>query len=265
MQVLRTLGQAFLPNRVVSSRVMAIIAIGWTMTALLVWVNSPFEVLPTPGDVFAAFPELWMNQGLSRELGTSFVLYIEAIAIASIFSFGVSYATVLPLLRPIVAAVSKGRFLGLIGLPFLFTILVGTGRPLKLALLVCGISVFLVTTMADEVANIARDRFDLARTLRMSEWRVVWEVVVLGTVDRAIDALRQNAAIGWMMLPMVEGISRTQGGVGAMLLDQNKHFHLASIFAVQLTLLAIGLGQDACFGFMKRIVCPYAFFTLERR
>ena len=65
----------------------------------------------------------------------------------------------------------------------------------------------------------------------MSEWRAVWEVVVLGTADKAFDVLRQNAAIGWMMLTMVEGIARAEGGVGAMLLNQSKHFHLAEVFA----------------------------------
>ena len=99
----------------------------------------------------------------------------------------------------------------------------------------------------------------------MSEWRVVWEVVVLGTFDKAIEVMRQNAAIGWMMLTMVEGISRAEGGVGAMLLNQNKHFHLAEVFAIQLVILSVGLGQDYGIGLFKRLVCPYAELTLERK
>ena len=78
----------------------------------------------------------------------------------------------------------------------------------------------------------------------MGEWRVVWEVVVRGTADKALEVLRQNAAIGWMMLTMVEGISRSEGGVGAMLLNQNKHFHLAEVFAIQLLILLVGVLQD---------------------
>ena len=99
----------------------------------------------------------------------------------------------------------------------------------------------------------------------MSEWRVVWEVVVLGTFDKAIEVFRQNAAIGWMMLTMVEGISRAEGGIGAMLLNQNKHFHLAEVFAIQLVILTVGLGQDFAIGFFKKMVCPYADLSLERR
>jgi len=125
--------------------------------------------------------------------------------------------------------------------------------------------VFFVTSMAAIVAEIPKDRFDHARTLRMSEWRVVWEVVILGTADQAIEVLRQNAAIGWMMLTMVEGISRAEGGIGAMLLNQNKHFRLAEVFAIQLVILTVGLGQDYGIGILKRMICPYSEIRLERK
>jgi NitT/TauT family transport system permease protein len=99
----------------------------------------------------------------------------------------------------------------------------------------------------------------------MGEWRVVWEVVVLGQVDRVFDVLRQNAAIGWMMLTMVEGMSRSEGGVGALLLNQNKHFHLSAVFAIQITILLLGLAQDYGIGAVRRLFCPYADLCVERR
>jgi NitT/TauT family transport system permease protein len=176
-----------------------------------------------------------------------------------------SYLTVVPFFRPLAAAASKGRFLGLIGLTFAFTLTLGGGRPLKVALLVFGMTVFFVTSMADVVAAIPKENFDHARTLRMGEWRAVWEVVVLGTADKAMDALRQNAAIGWMMLTMVEGISRSEGGIGAMLLNQNKHFRLAEVFAIQLLILLVGILQDYGIGVLRRVLFPYADLRLERQ
>ena len=171
----------------------------------------------------------------------------------------------LPGRSPLAAAFSKGRFLGLTGLTFLFTLIFGGGHPLKVSLLVFGMSVFFVTSMAAVVEEIPKEKFDYARTLRMSEWRVVWEVVILGTADKAFEVLRQNAAIGWMMLTMVEGISRSEGGVGAMLLNQNKHFHLAEVFAIQGVILVVGMAQDYAIGAAKRLFCPYSMLTLERR
>jgi len=144
-------------------------------------------------------------------------------------------------------------------------LLARSGHQLKLSLLVFSVSVFFVTGMADVINSIPKEMFDLARTLRMSEWRVVWEVIVLGQIDKAFDVLRQNAAIGWMMLTMVEGIVRSEGGVGTILLDQNHHFRLAAVFAIQLTILALGLLQDYGIGMTKSLLCPYAVLTLERK
>ena len=244
---------------------MRIIIVAQIALALLLWWNSPWEVLPQPGEVVSALRTLWFRQGLGRELWTSFMMNLEAMAYTIAISLALSYLTVLPAFRPVVAAVSKGRFLGLIGLTFVFTLLVGGGHPLKLSLLVLGMTVFFVTSMAAVVAEIPRDRFDHARTLRMSEWRVVWEVVVRGTADRAVEVLRQNAAIGWMMLTMVEGISRAEGGVGAMLLNQEKHFRLPEVFAIQIVILLLGLVQDYGIGVARRLLFPYADLTLERR
>lgn len=256
---------AFAPNRVVSGMTMKILILTQAFVFLLVWFNSPFKVLPRPDEVWNAFGHLWAKEGLGRELITSFGMNLEAIFWTIIISLALSYLTVLPFFRPIANAVAKGRFLSLVGFTFVFTLMVGGGRPLKLWLLVFGMTVFFVTSMASAIADIPKEQFDHARTLRMKEWRVVWEVVVLGTADRAFEILRQNAAIGWMMLTMVEGISRSEGGVGAMLLNQQKHFRIAEVFAIQIVILLVGMFQDYAIGAIRRLVCPYADLQLERK
>jgi NitT/TauT family transport system permease protein len=255
---------AFVPNRAVSRNTMRILIAGQVAVALLIWINSPFPVLPQPGEVAKAFRVLWFEQGLGRELWTSFTMNLEALGLTLVISLALSYLAVMPFFRPITAAASQGRFLGLIGLTFVFTLLMGGGHPLKVGLLTFGMTVFFVTSMASVVAEIPLERLDHARTLRMNEWHVVWEVVILGTADRAIEVLRQNAAIGWMMLTMVEGISRSEGGVGAMLLNQNKHFHLAEVFAIQITILLVGMFQDYGIGALGRVLCPWAELELKR-
>lgn len=256
---------AFAPNHVLSASSMKIIVVLQVMACLLVWMNSPFEVLPRPVEVWNALIELFSNQGMGREIITSMELNFKAMLYTCVLALGMAYLTVMPFFRPIVTALSKGRFLSLVGFTFVFTLMVGGGHPLKMSLLVFGMTVFFLTSMAAVVADIPREAFDHARTLRMSEWRAVWEVVILGTADKALEVLRQNAAIGWMMLTMVEGISRSEGGIGAMLLNQQKHFHIAEVFAIQLTILMVGLCQDYILGLVRRVVCPYAYLTLERK
>jgi NitT/TauT family transport system permease protein len=254
----------FAPNRALSRSTIRLLITVQVAVVLLCWAFSPFVLLPKPNEVLGALGDMW-QQGLGAELITSFELNLEAIALASVFSLLLAYSVVIPFFRPVVALLSKLRFLSLVGLTFFFTLMARSGHQLKLSLLVFSVTVFFLTGMADVVDSIPKEKFDLARTLRMGEWRVVWEVVILGQIDKAFDVLRQNAAIGWMMLTMVEGIVRSEGGVGTILLDQNHHFRLAAVFAIQLTILMLGLVQDYGLGAIKNLFCPYAALTLEHK
>jgi len=251
------------PNRTVSKGAVRTLVFVQVSAALIIWALSSFALLPKPVEILHALQVLWSTEGLGQELLTSFFLNLETIAIATLVSLVLAYAYVLPFFRPIIAFISKLRFLSLAGLTFVFTLMTSSGHQLKLSLLVFSVSVFFVTGMADVITQIPKEKYDLARTLRMGDWEIVWEVIILGKIDAAFDVLRQNAAIGWMMLTMVEGMVRSEGGIGALLLNQNKHFHLDAVFAIQITILILGLLQDYLVGLMKSICCPYADLVLE--
>jgi NitT/TauT family transport system permease protein len=255
---------AFTPNNAVSKSTVKLIVIVQVLAFFLLWAFSPFPFLPSIGDTWVAFAEQW-GQGLGGELITSFEANLQAIALSCLISLGLAYLTVLEGFRPVVSALSKLRFLSMVGLSFFFTVATRTQHQLKISLLVFSISVFFVTGMADVIESIPKEQYDLARTLRMGPWRVVWEVVVLGQIDKAFDVLRQNAAIGWMMLTMIESMVRSEGGIGAMLTTANKHFYLNAVFAIQITILLMGLGQDYLIGVSKRLFCPYASLASERK
>lgn len=252
------------PNAIVSPAALRAAALAQAGLLLLCWTTWRAAMIPSPGEILAALGDLWRHWGLGVELLRSFAVNVEALAITAVLSLGLAYLTVVPLARPLVAAVAGCRFLGLVGLSFFFTVFLANGHRLKVGLLVFGMTVFFVTGMADVVAGVSRDQLDHARTLRMGPWRVVWEVIVRGHLDLAIDALRQNAAMGWMMLSMVEGLVRSEGGVGAMLLSENKHMRLDAVAAIQLVILATGLLQDAGFGLLKRLACPWSALTRAR-
>lgn len=254
----------FTPNKIISKSTVTILISVQVIILFILWVFSPIMFLPTLGETVKAFTQLW-SEGIVVDLFTSFTLNIQAIFIATIVSLLFSYAGVLPFFNPIVKIISKLRFLSLVGLTFFFTLMANSGHALKLYLLVFTISVFFITSVADILNSIPKVQFDLARTLRMGEWRIVYEVIILGQIDKVFDALRQNSAVSWMMLTLVEGMSRSEGGIGALLLNANKHFHLSSVMAIQLMILAIGLGQDYFIGILKNILCPYASLTLEKK
>lgn len=255
---------AFTPNRVVSKTTVRTIVFIEVGLFLLLWAFSPFALLPTMKEVWAAFCEQW-GQGLPGELITSFLANLQAIAIGVVVSLGFAYLTVLEGVRPIVSFFSKFRFLSMMGLSFFFTVATSNAHQLKISLLVFSISVFFLTGMVDVIESIPKEQYDLARTLRMGPWRTVWEVVVRGQLDKAFDVLRQNAAIGWMMLTMIESMVRSEGGIGAMLSTANKHFYLSAVFAIQIVIFLMGIGQDWGIAGAKNLCCPYAALSCERK
>jgi NitT/TauT family transport system permease protein len=259
------LPQYLLPNQPVSQPQAQTILWAWVAGLGFLWLCSPWVFLPSPGEVLLALEDLWTNYNLASQLITSFILNLEAILLSLLLSLALAYLSTFTLARPAVQAIGKLRFLSMVGLSFVFTVLTTSGHQLKLAMLTFTITVFFVTGMADVIAGIGQEQYDLARTLRMSEWQVLWEVVVLGTAAEAFVVLRQNAAIGWMMLSFVESMERSEGGVGALLATQDKYFHMAAIMGIQLVVLAAGLGQDYFIAWLRTTLCPYADLTRSRR
>ena len=49
-----------------------------------------------------------------------------------------------------------------------------------------------------------------------------------------------------------------------MLLNQNRYFLLAGVFAIQATILAFGLAQDALLSALKDIACPWSTLGKEQ-
>ncbi len=254
---LQDIANALRPNRRIARSIQlgyaavsaAVLGVAWSLSS---------GALPSPTGVAAALARLWTTQGLFDELATSVALNARAIAWTTAIALGLAYATVVPAVRPIASAISKLRFTGLVGWAFVFTLWARDGHQLKLWMLVFGMAPFFVTAMAAVVAELPRERFDHARALGMSEWRTVWEVVILGTADQALEALRQNAAMGWMALTMVEGLVRSEGGIGALMLNENKHLDLDAVFALIAVVLIVGIAQDAALAWLRRAVCPYA-------
>ena len=61
--------------------------------------------------------------------------------------------------------------------------------------MVFGITVFFVTSMLSVIQGITKNEFNHARTLRMNEWEVVKEVIVLGKLDQVFEIIRQNSRL----------------------------------------------------------------------
>ncbi len=79
------------------------------------------------------------------------------------------------------------------------------------------------------------------------------EVVVRGTIHHVFEVMRQNFAIAWMMITMVEGLSMSEGGLGTLLIKSSKYIDLSTIFAILIIIFSVGIAFDYLFKKMIQI------------
>lgn len=246
------------PNEPTDYRTRWALTTVWVLIAMWAWEVWRAPIFPSGEQILAALPELWARDGLGAALVSSFRVNAEALLLSSAASLGLAYVCRVPAMRPPVAALTKLRFLSPAVFFLILLFAAPTAHALKVLMLAAGETFFLLTMMVNVVDAIPLARYDDARTLRMNEWQVTWYVVVRGTAVEAVDAIRDNAAMGWSMLMMVEGLVRSEGGVGVLLLNQEKYFNFAHVYAIALSILVVGLVQDWGLGALRDGLLPYA-------
>lgn len=256
---------AFRPNKKLSRKAWTAILSVQAAFLWVAWTAASRWSIPGPLEIISAVGRLIREDHILYEFfAVSLSINVEALVITSVLSVGLAYLTVVPFMRPVVEFCATSRFLPMTGFVTPFTLAFGGGHGLKVALMVFGMSVFFITAMASAVVEIPKADWDHAKSLRMSPWRSVKEIVILGKADVAFEIFRQNAAMGWMMLTMVEGLVRSEGGVGSVLLNHAKYRHWDAVFAIMFILFVTGVAQDRFIAFVKSVFCPYANMSLER-
>lgn len=261
----RELSLWFTPNHMLAPRSLQIMIVFQILFLMGLWLQSSFVIMPSPLEVMHAWQTMITDKKLFYHLfKISYVVMFEAAIISLAISVACAYLASIPFFRTIAHAVSALRFLSMVGLMFMFEVCISGSHHIKVSLLAFGMSVFLVPAMVAESLNVSEGRRNYLRTLGMSEWRIAGEIM-LGKTDMLWDAFRQNLAMGFMMITLVEGVSRDEGGVGVLLLNENRGLLLAGIFAIQLTIFTLGIVQDFILGYIGNKIAPFAVLSKEKK
>ncbi|HVS97012.1 MAG TPA: hypothetical protein VHE54_11030 [Puia sp.] len=224
---------------------------------LIVWQLSPAGLIPHPLHIFEGLTELVTTRLLLDNLLVSLLLTLKALVYSVGITLFFAYLSVIPFFRSIAQLIVKCRYLTLTGLIFIFTLLTRDGSALKLTLLVFGIVPFFTTSLLSVIAHIPAQEFELCQTLGYSRRQSLYEVIVVGKADQVFEIVRQNFAIAWMMITMVEGLNMSEGGIGALLIKYNKYNDLTHVLALQAVVFGLGLFFDYLLGTMRHWLFPY--------
>lgn len=248
----------FTPNETIAPRDVGLITIGWFAAWAICWTAFRPTVFPSLFDIVSAVPRLWLEDGLGPEIMSSLTVSIEALVLAIVVALPLAYASRTPAFVPLADGLAGMRFVSPAVFFLILLFVASSGHLVKVYMLALGEAFFLVTSVIGIVRAVPQVRLDDCRTLRMSEWQVTWYAIVRSTLDEVIDAIRDNAAMGWSMLMMVEGIVRSEGGVGVLILNSQKHFNFADVYALAAVIILVGLAQDRFITQIRQALCPWS-------
>ena len=257
--------QIFAPFGKTNKQIFLGLAITQAIVALIFWHFLSNGLIPQPFKVVTAFSNLLTSKTLLDNVLISFMLTLKAMGISILITLFLTYLSVIPFFKTIALFIVKCRYLTLTGLIFIFTLLTKDGSALKLSLLIFGIVPFFVTSFLSIILTIDNQQYEICKTLGYSNWETLYEVIIVGKADQVLEIIRQNFAIAWLMITMVEGLSMSEGGVGTMLIKFNKYNDISYVLAIQLVIFMIGLLFDLILGNLKYWLFPYSKLQIQQQ
>lgn len=248
--------ELFTPFGKVSKRNLNIMLTLQVSVIIILWIFSPISFLPTPIQVGKAWVDSVVEDHLLGELITSFLLCGKSMLWAILISSTISYLYYIPFFKYLPLIVGKFRFLSSVGFSFFFTVLTSSGSSLKTSMLTFTIMVFFVNSFTDMLISVDKCKLDDARTLGMSRFRTWYEVIIFGKLPDLFTVIGQTFSMAYMSVPFIEGLQRSDGGVGILLLNAGRTFSFDKIFAIQFTILLSGMSLDYGIQVLRGIVCP---------
>jgi sulfonate transport system permease protein len=251
-------GSIFKPFGKISRQTFVIMILLQIIITITLWQSGTNGLIPKPGAIAGAFGKMITSKLLLDNLLVSMALTLKAMLYSIIITLFFAYASVIPFFKSMAQFIVKCRYLTLTGLIFIFTLLTKDGSALKLSLLVFGIVPFFTTSFLSVIVNIDKQEYELCKTLGYNNWQTLYEVIIVGKADQVFEILRQNFAISWLMITMVEGLSMSEGGIGSLLIKFNKYNDITNVIALQVVIFIIGLAFDYLLGTTRHWLFPYS-------
>lgn len=232
----------------------------WLVILCGIWVSQPIPTLPTPSAIYTAFLRLVKTQGSDNLLYNVYVtlsLQLWSLFYATIISLIFAYTSRLKFIAPFNFFVQILRYIPIVGFTLLFYAFFDIGFNMKVAMLTVGLTFFLTTSMTSYLDSIPKLNYELARTLGYSNWQIFTSVVFRPSWPMMLEALRQNAAMGWLMTVSVETFNRTQGGMGAMIQIYSGSNQIPEVYVYLIIIGVISFIQDQITLRSQGFIAPY--------
>lgn len=246
---------------------LAILAVTYLLAAAARHAaNAADKVLPTPGAMVAAMHTLMVEPD---PLTGKVIFWADTLASLQRLGLALGICTLSALLVGMILGLlpaARATFGALVTaiavippialLPILF-IAFGLGETAKVALIVIGITPFLIRDLADHVGSIPEEQLIKAQTLGAGSWQLALRVALPQTLPRLIAGLRLSLGPAWVYLISAEAIA-SDVGLGYRIFLVRRYLSMDVIIPYVAWIAVLAIVMDVALIFLSRRLFPWA-------
>jgi ABC-type nitrate/sulfonate/bicarbonate transport system permease component len=108
----------------------------------------------------------------------------------------------------------------------------------------------------DGTRNVDRVLLNTARTFGLSRWKIIWNIILPAASPQIVTGLKVSLPITLILVVISEMVGSTDG-IGYFILDSQRRFRVAQMYAGMLTLAILGYALNQFFNVLYRLLMPW--------
>ena len=108
----------------------------------------------------------------------------------------------------------------------------------------------------DGARNVDRVLLNTARTFGLSQWKIIWKVILPASSPQIVTGLKVSLPIMLILVVISEMVGSTDG-IGYFILDSQRRFRVAQMYAGMLTLAILGYTLNQLFNLLYKLMMPW--------
>jgi len=108
----------------------------------------------------------------------------------------------------------------------------------------------------DGARNVDRVLLNTARIFGLTRWQIIWNVILPAASPQIVTGLKVSLPITLILVVISEMVGSTDG-IGYFILDSQRRFRVAHMYAGMLTLAILGYTLNQFFNLLYRLLMPW--------
>ncbi|MBP1699646.1 MAG: ssuC 14 [Deltaproteobacteria bacterium] len=247
----RKLENLLSPREPISKGLYVILALSSFGFFLILWSILTYGrfvdplFLPSPGRVFKAGVDLFMELGFTTDILSSVYRVMVGFVIAAIIGVPIglimgTFKVAEAFTEPVVGFI---RYMPASAFIPLFILWLGIGDVEKIAIIFVGSFFQLVLMVAVVAKNVHKDLLETAYTLGAKRFQVIRRVLLPASLPGIVDTLRIIVGWAWTYIIVAELVA-SASGIGYMIISSQRMLRTGNIIFGILTIGMLGLITD---------------------